>query len=129
MSAHSHRSRGRCRVPRPRDVVPIRESGSNWVDAPFRAGSRIRLGQFPTQINPNLDQERGKIKPHKHLRKKSNLTCYGAGGCGHRGGADGGSKSRERRRKGSSTLTARRSSDSTGSSTRAPPALFSTIWI
>uniref|UniRef100_A0A0A9ETU6 Uncharacterized protein n=1 Tax=Arundo donax TaxID=35708 RepID=A0A0A9ETU6_ARUDO len=32
---HSHRKRGRCRIPRPGDVVPIQGSGSNRVDIPF----------------------------------------------------------------------------------------------
>uniref|UniRef100_A0A0A9F408 Uncharacterized protein n=1 Tax=Arundo donax TaxID=35708 RepID=A0A0A9F408_ARUDO len=40
---HSHRSRGRCRDPRPRDIVPIRGTGSNRVDVPVVAGSQPRF--------------------------------------------------------------------------------------
>ena len=36
---HSHRIRGRCLVPRPGNVVPIRGSGSKRVSVPFKVGS------------------------------------------------------------------------------------------
>ena len=38
--SHSHRIRGRCLVPRPGNIVPIRGSGSKRVSVPFKVGSR-----------------------------------------------------------------------------------------
>ena len=40
---HSHRIRGRCLVPRPGNVVPIRGSGSKRVSVSFKVGSRPGL--------------------------------------------------------------------------------------
>ena len=40
---HSHRIRGRCLVPRPGNVVPIRGSGSKRVSVLFKVGSRPDL--------------------------------------------------------------------------------------
>ena len=38
-AVRSHRIRGRCLVPRPGNVVPIRGSGSKRVSVPFKIGS------------------------------------------------------------------------------------------